>query len=54
MVGKYAFQKNDPMLRFPVPKEYVSNDVALAWSPASEKVSVVSLIHCVEEYKTGK
>lgn len=54
MVGKYAFQKNDPMLRFPVPKEYVSNDVALAWSPAAEKVSVVSLIHCVEEYKLSK
>ena len=54
MVGRYAFQKNDPMLRFPVPKEYVSNDVAIAWAPAAEKASVVSLIHCVEDYKLSK
>jgi len=54
MAGKYALQKSDPMLRFPVPKEYVSNDVALAWSPAAEKLSVVSLIHCAEEYKISK
>jgi len=54
MVGKYALQKNDPMLRFPVPKEFVSNDVALAWPPAAEKLSVVSLIRCVEEYLAEK
>ena len=54
MCGKYALQKNDPMLRFPVPKEFVSNDVALAWLPAAEKVSVVSLIQCAEEYLAGK
>ena len=54
MVGRYAFQRNDPLLRFPVPKEYVSNDVALAWAPASEKASVVALIHCVEKYKMSK
>lgn len=54
MVGKYAFQKNDPMLRFPVPKEYVNNDVAIAWAPAAENSSVVALIHCAEEYKLSK
>lgn len=54
MAGKYALQKNDAMLRFPVPKEFVSNDVSLAWSPSAEKLSVVSLIRCAEEYKAGK
>ena len=54
MAGRYILQKNDPMLRFPVPKEFVSSDVALAWSPAAEKFSVVSLIRCAEQYKMEK
>ena len=48
--GSYVFQKNEPMMRFLIPKEFISNEVALAWMPGSEKPSILELVRCVEEY----
>ena len=48
--GSYIFQKNEPMMRFPIPKKFISNDVALAWMPGGEKPSILALVRCVEEY----
>lgn len=48
--GSYVFQKNEPMMRFLIPKEFISNEVALAWMPGSEKPSILDLVRCVEEY----
>lgn len=48
--GSYIFQKNEPMMRFLIPKKFISNDVALAWMPGAEKPSILALVRCVEEY----
>ncbi len=56
MCNKHVLQKNDPMLRFAVPKEFVSNDLALAYPSDLCKPSAMALVRCVEEYvrDTGK
>ncbi len=48
--GSYIFQKNEPLMRFPIPKEHVSNEVALAWLPGVEKPSTLALVQCVENF----
>lgn len=48
--GSYIFQKSDPMMRFLIPKKFISNDVALAWMPGAEKPSILALVRCVEEF----
>lgn len=48
--GSYIFMKNDPMMRFLIPKKFISNDVALAWMPGAEKPSMLALVRCVQDY----
>lgn len=48
--GSYIFQKNEPMMRFLIPKKFISNEVALAWMPGAEKPSILALVRCVEEF----
>lgn len=50
IAGGYVYQRNDPMMRFPVPKEIISNNVSLAWIPGGEKTATLDMIRCVEEY----
>lgn len=48
--GSYVFLKNEPMMRFLIPKKFISNDVALAWMPGAEKPSMLALVRCVQDY----
>lgn len=49
MCGKYMLQRNDSLLRFPVPKEYVSNDLVLVWPEGEAHPWLEELVRCVPE-----
>lgn len=52
VAGNYLFHRNDALMRFPVPGEFVSNYVSLAWMPGGEKPAVLALVGCVKGHLT--